>query len=53
MDYPTHVVIKSAKVIPIMVMGFFILGVRPSNLFLPPLFQNGLVLTLHSSSLPF
>lgn len=28
MDYPTHVVIKSAKVVPMMVMGFFILGVR-------------------------
>jgi len=37
MDYPTHVVIKSAKVIPIMVMGFFILGVRPLSPFLATL----------------
>lgn len=28
MDYPTHVIIKSAKVVPMMVMGFFILKVR-------------------------
>lgn len=32
MDYPTHVVVKSAKVVPMMVMGFFILGVRLSCL---------------------
>jgi hypothetical protein len=38
MDYPTHVVVKSAKVVPMMIMGFFILGVRPTTKLEIPIF---------------
>lgn len=39
MDYPTHVVVKSAKVVPMMIMGFFILGVRLFPLYIGLSFQ--------------